>query len=88
MTGSDQRLPNIRIVLVQTFHPGNIGSAARAMKTMGLSDLCLVNPRKFPDPEAVTMAAGAEDLISQAKIVSSLEEALADCSVVIGIWVV
>ena len=55
-----QALPfaNLRIVLVQTYHPGNIGSAARAMKTMGLTDLVLVNPRVFPDEEATRLAAG------------------------------
>ena len=52
---------NLRIVLVQTYHPGNIGSAARAMKTMGLTDLVLVNPRVFPDEEATRLAAGAAD---------------------------
>lgn len=51
-------LSNIRIVLVQTFHPGNIGATARAMKTMGLTNLVLVNPRQFPDEEATRLAAG------------------------------
>ena len=75
-------LGNIRVVLVRTFHPGNIGSVARAMKTMGLSDLCLVNPRDFPSDEAVKMAAGADDLVAQARVVESLEEAVADCVIV------
>ncbi len=65
-------LSNIRIVLVQTFHSGNIGAAARAMKTMGLTDLVLVNPRQFPDPEASRLAAGAEDLVEGARVVGSL----------------
>lgn len=76
--------PQVRIVLVQTFHPGNIGSAARAMKTMGLENLYLVNPVSFPDPEAERMAAGASDLIERAQVVNSLEEAVADCSLIIG----
>ncbi|WP_253443174.1 RNA methyltransferase [Halomonas sp. Y3] len=77
-------LPNIRIVLVQTFHPGNIGAAARAMKTMGLTDLVLVNPRQFPDAEASRLAAGAEDLLESARVVGSLGEAVTDCVQVVG----
>lgn len=77
-------LANIRIVLVQTFHPGNIGAAARAMKNMGLSRLYLVAPRSFPDPEAESRAAGAKDLLAQAVVVDSVEEAIADCQLVIG----
>ncbi|PWQ97136.1 tRNA (cytosine(32)/uridine(32)-2'-O)-methyltransferase TrmJ [Leucothrix pacifica] len=77
-------LSNIRIVLIQTSHPGNIGAAARAMKTMGLSELCLVNPLKYPDPQAEAMAAGAEDVLQAASIVSSLSEAIADCQHIIG----
>lgn len=77
-------LSNIRIVLVQTFHPGNIGAAARAMKNMGLSQLYLVDPRVFPDPEAESRAAGAKDLLANAVVVDSVEEAIADCQLVIG----
>ncbi|MBV1786591.1 RNA methyltransferase [Marinobacterium sp. D7] len=77
-------LSNIRIVLVQTFHPGNIGAAARAMKNMGLSQLYLVDPRAFPDPEAESRAAGAKDLLADAVVVGSVEEAIADCQLVIG----
>lgn len=77
-------LSNIRIVLVQTFHPGNIGAAARALKNMGLSQLYLVEPRAFPDPEAQSRAAGAKDLLANAVVVSSVEEAIADCQLVIG----
>ncbi|WP_457945068.1 RNA methyltransferase [Vreelandella alkaliphila] len=77
-------LSNIRIVLVQTFHPGNIGATARAMKTMGLSELLLVNPRAFPDDEATRMAAGAIDVLENARCVSSLEEAVSDCVQVVG----
>jgi len=77
-------LANIRIVLVQTFHPGNIGSAARAMKTMGLSDLTLVAPKAFPDPEAERLAAGALDLVQGARVVETLSDAVADCVRVVG----
>lgn len=77
-------LSNIRIVLVQTYHPGNIGASARAMKTMGLNDLVLVNPRCFPDPEASQLAAGAEEVIDNARVVGTLAEAVADCVQVIG----
>lgn len=77
-------LSNIRIVLVQTYHPGNIGASARAMKTMGLTDLVLVNPRQFPDPEASRLAAGAEDLVDNARVVGSLAEAVSDCVQVVG----
>lgn len=74
----------IRIVLVGTQHPGNIGSAARAMKTMGLTELVLVAPQRYPDPEATALAAGAEDVLSQARVVSSTAEALAGCTYVVG----
>ncbi|RDE24489.1 tRNA (cytosine(32)/uridine(32)-2'-O)-methyltransferase TrmJ [Motiliproteus coralliicola] len=77
-------LSNIRIVMINTFHPGNIGAAARAMKNMGLSELVLVEPRLFPDPEASSRAASATDLLDNARIVSSLSEAIADCPLVIG----
>lgn len=74
----------IRIVLVGTQHPGNIGSAARAMKTMGLSNLVLVAPRRFPDPEAEALAAGAADVLAAARVAASLDEALAGCRYVLG----
>lgn len=74
----------IRIVLIGTQHPGNIGSAARAMKTMGLQQLVLVAPQRYPDPEASALAAGAEDLLSQARVVSTTAEALEGCTFVIG----
>ncbi|PJE78669.1 tRNA (cytidine/uridine-2'-O-)-methyltransferase TrmJ [invertebrate metagenome] len=77
-------LENIRIILIDTFHPGNIGSAARAMKTMGLSDLWLVRPRQFPDSQANSLAAGALDVLKNAHVVSTLDEATADCSMVVG----
>ncbi|MCM5703285.1 RNA methyltransferase [Larsenimonas salina] len=77
-------LSNIKIVLVQTYHPGNIGSAARAMKTMGLNQLTLVAPRSFPDDDAFAMAAGATDLLECATVVERLEDAVSDCTMVIG----
>lgn len=69
----------IRIVLVRTSHPGNIGSAARAMKNMGLTALTLVAPKRFPDPEAVALASGADDVLADARVVGSLAEAIGDC---------
>jgi len=69
-------MENIRVVLSHTTHPGNIGAAARAMKTMGLRHLYLINPRCFPDPQADAMAAGADDLLRDAVVCSSIDEAL------------
>lgn len=77
-------LENIRIVMVRTFHPGNIGSAARAMKTMGLSQLYLVSPKMFPSDEADTMAAGADDIVDHATVVESVYEAVKDCALVVA----
>ncbi|MFD0726272.1 RNA methyltransferase [Lysobacter brunescens] len=77
-------LDRVRIVLVGTQHPGNIGSAARAMKTMGLSRLVLVAPERFPHPEAVALAAGAADLLDSASRFETLAEAVADCRLVLG----
>lgn len=74
----------VRIVLVQTSHPGNIGAAARAMKTMGLSDLALVAPRTFPSDEAVARASGADDVLRNASIYGNLGDAIADCAYVVG----
>jgi tRNA (cytidine32/uridine32-2'-O)-methyltransferase len=74
----------VRIVLVNTSHPGNIGSVARAMKTMGLSSLYLVNPKHFPHDKALEMASGAGDVLEQAVIRDHFVEAIADCSLVIG----
>ena len=75
---------SIRIVLVGTTHPGNIGAAARAMKNMGVSELTLVKPRYFPHDEAVARASGAEDILENATVVAKLEEALHDCIYVVG----
>lgn len=77
-------LENIRIVLVNTTHPGNIGGVARAMKNMGLSDLCLVEPKLFPHEDAVARASRADDLLDNALVVETLDEALADCQLVVG----
>jgi tRNA (cytidine32/uridine32-2'-O)-methyltransferase len=74
----------IRIVLVSTSHPGNIGSSARAMKTMGLSRLYLVNPKVFPDRHANELAAGADNILENAKVTLSLEEALQGSHLVFG----
>lgn len=79
-----QMLDAIRIVLVNTSHPGNIGSAARAMKTMGLKHLYLVDPVNEPDGKSHAMAAGATDVLGQAQIVSKLEDAISDCGLVVG----
>ncbi len=81
---SDSLLNKIRIVLVNTSHPGNIGGAARAMKNMGLSQLYLVAPKEYPAAKAVWRAAGAQDVLDSAIVVETLEEAVADCGLVVG----
>ena len=73
-------LNNIRIVLVEPSHPGNIGGAARAMKNMGLEQLMLVAPQRFPDENATARAAGADDVLSKAIIVPDLQSAIQDCT--------
>ena len=82
--GTDFAVATVRFVLVEPTHPGNIGGAARAMKTMGFNRLCLVNPRRFPADEATAMAVGADDVLRQASRAGSFAEAVADCSLVIG----
>lgn len=79
---SAELLVQIKVVLVRTFHPGNIGSAARAMKTMGLKQLVLVQPLEYPHEQAQTMAAGASDTLQQAQVVDSVYQAVKDCTVV------
>jgi len=74
----------LRIVLVGTQHPGNMGSAARAMKTMGLARLVLVAPEKRPNEESYALAAGADDVLGDATICATLAEAVADCRLVLG----
>src|SRR5262249_22471667 len=70
-------LSGIRVVLCRPSHPGNIGAAARAMKTIGLARLFLVRPKRFPDPEARAMASGALDILQSARVCADLDEALA-----------
>jgi TrmH family RNA methyltransferase len=77
-------LERIRIVLMATSHPGNIGASARAMKTMGLSQLVLVQPQRFPSVEATARASGADDVLAQAHVCTDLETALHGCVLVIG----
>jgi TrmH family RNA methyltransferase len=74
----------IRIVLVDTNHPGNIGAAARAMKNMGLTELHLVRPQSFPSPEASARASGADDVLEAAHVHARFEGAIADCGLVVG----
>ena len=85
VTGAVDLLSRIRIVLVAPSHPGNIGASARAMRTMGLRSLVLVAPRRFPDPEAVALASGAGDLLEHARVVATLDDALAGVSLAIGL---
>jgi tRNA (cytidine32/uridine32-2'-O)-methyltransferase len=80
----ESRLERIRVVLINTTHPGNIGAAARAMKVMGLSSLHLVTPKIFPNAEATAMASGADNLLQTAVVHDSLDSALAGCSLVLG----
>ncbi|MCW5586667.1 MAG: RNA methyltransferase [Chromatiales bacterium] len=77
-------IENVRIVMVHTSHPGNIGAAARAMKNMCVSQLALVSPREFPNAEATARASGADDILAAAHTVEDLASAVADCRVVIG----
>jgi TrmH family RNA methyltransferase len=74
----------VRIVLIDPSHPGNIGSVARAMKNMALTDLVLVRPRSFPHAEAVALAAGADDILSSARIVETVADAISDCGFIGG----
>ena len=75
---------SIRIILVGTTHPGNIGAVARAMKNMGLDDLALVNPKIFPHADATARASGADDVLNNATVVATLAEAITDCIFVAG----
>jgi len=77
-------LANVRVVLVEPSHPGNIGAVARAMKTMGLTRLTLVRPERFPCAEATARASGADDVLCHAAVVDDLPAALADCCLVLG----
>jgi len=83
VTQSYQMIPtDIRVVLVEPSHPGNIGAVARAMKNMALDQLVLVNPKEFPHSEAIARASGADDVLANAKVVGSVKEALAGCGFV------
>jgi len=77
-------LADIKVILVEPTHPGNIGSVARAMKTMGLTSLVLVNPKKFPHYEASKLAAGAESVLESASVVASVNEAIEGATLVLG----
>jgi len=77
-------LENVRVVMVETTHPGNIGAAARAMKTMGLADLRLVSPAVYPSAEATARASGAGDVLSAARVCADLDEALEGATLVIA----
>lgn len=79
-----RRLARIRIVLINTTHPGNIGATARAMKVMGLSSLHLVTPKIYPHADATARASGADDLLQHAQVHDSLESALCGCALVLG----
>ena len=74
--------PNIRIVLVEPSHPGNIGAVARAMKNMALEELVLVRPKQFPHAEAIARASGADDVLERARVVETLAEGLDGCGFV------
>ncbi len=78
-------LAKIRVVLSHTSHPGNVGASARAMRTMGLRELYLINPNRFPGPEATAMAAGADDALANAIVCGSLDEALAGTTFIVGL---
>lgn len=77
-------LSNFKVVLVETSHPGNIGAVARAMKNMGMGQLRLVTPKLFPHADATARASGADDVLRQACVYASLQEAIADCQIVLG----
>lgn len=80
----EERLDRVRVVLVGTTHPGNIGSAARAMKAMGVTDLVLVAPERFPHADATALASGADDLLARARVVDDVAAAVSDCVWVVG----
>ena len=75
----------VKIILINTTHPGNIGAVARAMKNMGFKHLCLVSPKIFPSEEANARAAGAEDILATAQVVATIDEGLADCHWALGL---
>ena len=77
-------LNSVKIVLVGTTHPGNIGAAARAMKNMGIKNLSLVEPKEFPSDVAIYRSKAAKDILEHAQVFNTLEEAISDCELVIG----
>jgi len=77
-------IANIRVIMINTSHPGNIGAAARVMKNMGLTRLYLVKPKHFPNAEATAMASGADDLLAKAVVCESFEQAVEGCHLVLG----
>lgn len=77
-------IEDIRVILVETSHPGNIGAVARSMKNMGLKSLFLVNPKTFPSALATERSAGADDILENAQVVPTLREAICDCELVLG----
>jgi tRNA C32,U32 (ribose-2'-O)-methylase TrmJ len=85
LTHPNETLVRLRVVLVRTSHPGNIGAAARALLTMGLSQLVLVDPARFPDPEATALARGASAVLEHARCVGDLDQALEGCALAIGL---
>lgn len=85
MTPGLDRLRAVHVVLVAPSHPGNIGAAARAMLTMGLERLVLVDPRRYPDPDAAALASGATAVLDGARVVATLDQALAGCVLAVGL---
>ena len=81
---NDPRLDRIRVVLINTTHPGNLGATARAMKVMGLRSLHLVTPRHFPHPDATALASGADDVLANAVVHDDLDQALSGVQLVLG----
>lgn len=79
-----RELPGVRVVLVEPSHPGNVGAVARAMKTMSVRDLVLVNPARYPSAEATARASGADDILAAAPVVETVDEALSGCVFVVG----
>lgn len=77
-------LAAFRIVMVETTHSGNIGAAARAMRIMGINQLYLVKPKKFPSHEATALASGATDILKNAHVCTSIKEAISDCNYIVG----
>src|SRR5512147_608738 len=85
VTAAEARLARIRVVLCQTTHPGNIGAAARALKTMGLVQLVLVAPRNYPHSDATARASGAVSVLEATRVCTTLDDALAGCVLAIGL---